>query len=254
MRPPQIHAVSFGPRDGGWSQDGGKRYARLTRVLAYTAQQHCPGWDVQIRHELTPPPDMHSAAGNQSHVWNTQKLDAWQRAMDHAQDGDRLLLMDADMMVLRPLDTIWDQTFDVAYTTRRSSRLPFNGGVVAFRVSARTRGFMARWADANRRFLANQHEHQVWRQKYAGINQASFGYMLESNHGCGVSRLPCLEWNCEDTEWAQFDPTVTRIVHLKSSLRRAIFGLERPKSYQRTLVEIWHQLEGAAERAESVAS
>lgn len=255
MRPPQIHAVSFGPRDGGWSGDSGKRYARLTRVLAYTAHQHCPGWDIQIRHELEPPPDMHSAGGNQSHVWNTQKLDLWEEAFSQAQDGDRLLFLDADTMILRPLDPLWDITFDIAYTARRSSRLPLNGGAVAFLVSEKTRGFLQRWAAANRRFLANNAEHQVWRQKYAGINQASFGYMLDADpHGCTIAKLPCLEWNCEDTEWANYDPKLTRIVHLKSSLRRAVFGLERPTSAHRPLVEIWQNLEGTAEAAERKAS
>lgn len=58
--------------------------------------------------------------------------------------------------------------------------------------------------------------------------------------------IPCREWNCEDSAWNAFDPGRTRIVHVKSALRRALFDrtaedMARPGVAR--LVEMWRGLE-----------
>lgn len=249
----RICAVSFGPPDGGWSGDHGARYARLIRVLAHTAAIHCGNWDRQIIHQAEAPADMVSAKGNPSHVWNTQKLHAWCAAIDASLDGDDVVLMDADTFITRSLDPLWDLPFDVAYTARREAhrgaKFPHNGGVVSLRVSARTRQFMGLWRAINDEFLSNAVRHQQWWPQYQGINQSAFGCLLETgDHGCDVLGLPCLEWNCENSEWANFTPKITRIVHVKSKLRRALFDIPNPRDGQshRVLVDLWRSLEADA--------
>jgi hypothetical protein len=218
----------------------GDNYGRLAKVLEFTARRHCPEWDVRV--VRIDPPDYHSAMGNQSHVWNTQKLEWWLRVVEEAPDGAQVLIIDGDMVVPRPRDDVWGQDFDVAYTTRMRSRLPLNGGVVFLRVNERSRTFMRQWWEANVRFLKNAAEHQPWRQKYAGINQSALGFVLEQKrHGCTLVQLPCSEWNC--CEWDTFDPKRTRLLHVKSQLRRAVFGM-CPTTYKvRPLVALWKKLE-----------
>jgi len=246
-RPPILAAAYFG------TGQAGDQYGRLARVLEYTAGVHCPGWTIRVE-RLKAPPAFTSALGVNSHVTNSQKLEWWRSVVVDAEDGDRVLLIDADMMITRPLEDVWARPFDLAYTIREEGRLPLNGGVVFVRVSPASRRFVDRWFAMNQRFLANANDHRAWRTKYAGINQASFGYMLERERdpALNLARLTCHEWNAENTTWARFDPNVTRIVHLKSGLRRALFGAPEKREHKR-LVAIWRALEAEAIAANEAA-
>jgi hypothetical protein len=247
-RPPVLAASYFG------SGAAGDQYGRLARVLEYTAAVHCPDWTIRVE-RLKAPPSYTSALGVQSHVTNSQKLEWWRSVVVDAEDGDRVLLIDADMMITRPLGDVWDRPFDLAYTIRTEGRLPLNGGVVFVRVSPATRRFVDRWFAVNQEFLGDAKAHARWRTKYAGINQAAFGYMLEreSDHGLALERLTCHEWNAENTAWAKFDPTFTRIVHLKSGLRRALFGAPYHRPESKRLITLWHELEARAKSAAAAA-
>lgn len=244
-RAPILAASYFG------TGNAGDQYGRLARVLEHTAAVHCPEWTIRVE-RLKAPGAYTSAIGVHSHVTNSQKLEWWRSVVLDAEDGDRVLLIDADMMITRELDAIWSRPFDLAYTIRTEGRLPLNGGVVFVRVSPATRRFVDRWFAVNMKFLANANDHRTWRIKYAGINQASFGYMLERERDPALvlERLTCDEWNAENTSWRKFDPAFTRIVHLKSGLRRALFGSEIKREYK-PIVALWHSLEAQAKAAAS---
>ncbi len=219
-------------------QDG--QYDRLARVLTYSAQRHCPTWTIRI--EPISPTLQTPCTGNPSHAWNTAKLNWWDDVVQQAPDGTPVVLMDADTVILRPLDPIWALPFDLAYTARALTRLPLNGGVVALRVSDRTKAVMRAWRAVNDEMMREPKRHTPYHVKYAGMNQASFGCLLEEGGlaALQVIKVPCAEWNC--CEWQEFSDT-TRILHVKSRLRRVMFSpvavpgdLERP-------VAIWRRLE-----------
>lgn len=234
---PRILSASY------FNAEPGGRWARLARVLAHSAATHCPAWARRIE-AITPAP-LTSALGIPSHVHNTQKMAAWAEAVDRAPEGAELLLIDADTVILRPLDDVWDRIVDVGYTTK-ASRFPFNSGVVFLRVSPRTRAFVRAWLDENIRMLGDKTHHVVWRQQYGGINQAALGYMLTQRPpALQMLELPCAEWNCEDASWPAFDPAVTRILHIKGALRRALFpgapvrAVDDPGVMVRRLAALW---------------
>jgi hypothetical protein len=209
---PRLESVYFGGPESP--------YARMARVLESTARRHCPGWILNVN-GIAPEP---VTAVDRLCANNSQKLDAWWRAIVDAPTGQRILLIDADTFFTNPIDDVWSHDFDIAYTVRIYD-LPFNGGVVFVRVSAETKAFFDEWRRCNTLMLHDRRMHQEWRKRYGGINQASFGWLL--NNVAPLPRmvtLPCSEWNCEESCWDQFDPAVTRIVHVKSGLRRTIFG------------------------------
>ena len=243
MTPPRLEAVYFG--DGA-----GHQWPRMARVLAHSARQQLSGWEVHVR-QLHPPPVTGHAAATESHRANSQKLQAWVDLVRAAVDGDRLLLIDADTMILRPLDDVWLKPFEVAYTERVGVKLPINAGVVFLRVGPFARHFFEHWLAANMRLLRDPTEHQIWRTRYGGINQAALGSILVEPAGWGLGRLRCQEWNCEDASWTTFDPARTRIVHLKSALRRAVFGIGPSRPGLQPLVAIWRRLEREAGEAGS---
>lgn len=215
----------------------------MARVFASTADVHCGGWRREVVELPTPEP--RTGTGVRQHIDNTHKFDAWCRRVAEASDGERLLLIDADTFLLRPIDDIWDRTFDLAYAIKRQ---PFglNLGVLFVRVSPKVKAFFEAWKAENAALFTPRQEPaemRAWRMKHGGINQASFCRLrdaggLEMFH---VEHLSCREWNCEESAWERFDPKVTRIVHVKGSLRRQVFNRE-PVSFGR-LVGLWKELE-----------
>jgi len=201
---------------------GGTEFQRMAAVLEHTARRHNPGWDVRV--QAVPPTTVRAATGSESHAANWHKLRLWRDAVLAAPEGAPVLLVDADTFVTGPLDPLWEIPFDVAFTARKAARFPLNGGVVAVRATVAGKRFMQRWAEVDDQFLHDTPAAAPWRRVYGGYNQASLGCMLASPEGARVVGVPCLVWNCEDTCWDQFDPAVTRVVHVKSALRMRIFG------------------------------
>lgn len=219
-------------------------YQRFAAVLAHTAAVHCPDWE---RHVDTIDPTglydhtMHGFASN------TEKLDWWVRFAKAQPDGTPVLLMDADMAILRPLDDLWSREFDIAYTTR-AGRFPFNGGVVALRVSEPVRTFLTDWQTLNNHFLGHPLAHRPYRNKFGGINQASFGALLPEagRRGLAIRTLPGKDWNIEQTYWRSYDHETARILHVKSHLRHLILGRPCSMPGLEPLAKLWYTLERAA--------
>lgn len=228
-------------------------YERHARVLEYSALKNTPGWAVHVRQIADAAFRAARCRGNaSSYSYNTHKLMDWEQVVREAPEGEQLLICDADLMVLRPLDPIWDLDFDVAITEKRGlTKLPLNGGVVFLRVNARSRAWFAAWLDWNMRLLANGPLHDALRRKYAGMNQAALGGLIESGDSdrlAFVREIPCREWNCESATWRMFDETAPpRIVHVKGALRRALMdprsenALADPQ--RKAIAAIWRQLE-----------
>jgi hypothetical protein len=244
---PRLVSVHFGTA-------AGDQWPRLARVLAWSARRHCPGWEVDVR--AFEPAPCRAPSASASCVANTQKLDEWARVVNAAADGDHLALLDADTMIVNPLEAVWDGAFDLAYTVRPpASPYPINAGVVFVRVGPGTRAFMTRWRDENRRMLRDRDHHAKWRKRYGGINQAALGCLLEQGgHDLALAPLPCQAWNCEDASWEAFDVATTRIVHIKSGFRRALFLRTHAPGCLGPLVKLWRGLEKAALEAEGYAT
>ena len=222
-------------------------YERMARVFLATAHRHCPDWQINLRQIDEVDLPRHRAA-LPSHAANTQKMEAWNAIVQGSADGERILLIDSDTFFVNSVSDVWEREFDIAYTVKEESRFPFNSGVVFVRVSPQVKAFFEAWAEENRAMLVDASRHSPWRHRYGGINQAAFGRMLKSEaaEALNIVGLPCQEWNCEDASWASFDPAVTRIVHVKSALRRAIFNgcpLSACKWGVKPLVDLWCQIE-----------
>jgi hypothetical protein len=171
-------------------------------------------------------------------------IESWHEAVATAEDGERLLLIDTDTMVLRPLDGIWGAWHDMTITDARKM-FAFSTGVVAVTVSDAVRDFFGTWRDAQRRLLLDDPASMTWREKYGGINQAALG-MVMGDALLRIRRLPTIEWNCEHSWWEE--ATDPRIVHLCGRLRELIFaqpGTSIPAELHRW-VDLWHNLEQEA--------
>lgn len=247
---PRLEACYFGADDV---------WRRMADVLEHTATVHCPSWTRSIR-AITPEPRP-SVLAVESHEVNTQKLEHWLARVEDAPDGTPMLLIDVDTAILRPLDPVWRESFDVAFTTKRRP-FPFNLGVIFLRVSDRTRAFMGSWLEENNNLLTDRMHSHLWRNSFGGVNQAAFGRLLQRS-GLSVTfhRLPCAEWNCEESAWPTFDSNKARVLHLKGSLRQCVFRYSKVPGRRASipgelqpLVTLWQDLEREALGARSKAS
>lgn len=234
---PRLEACYFG--------EPGSPFAIMAGVLERTAAEHCAGWHRTVR--AIEPVARESSLKIEAHVHNAQKIEYWTSVVLGAADGEHLLLIDADVAILRPIDDVWSIDFDLAYTVKRRP-FPFNLGVMFVRVSPAVRQFFSRWLAANLALLEQPRGHLAWRQRYGGLNQATFGQLLEEGglDALRLHTLPCAEWNCEESGWPSFDPGKTRILHVKGALRRDVFpkipkrsqtaGLSRVVAFYRGLI------------------
>lgn len=194
----------------------GELYSKLARVLEQSAIEHAPSWHRRI---------VRVAIGG-----GIGKLSFWLAAVESVPEGTPMLLTDCDAMVTGPLDDVWDQPFDLAYTVRDSTRSPwpYNSGVIFVRACAAVRAFLRAWAiEAKRRVdkPKDGKDRVDDRAKFGASEQAAFHVVLQGLHGQALRTvaLPCRIWNCEDSEWGRFGPE-TRLVHVKGAFRDAIVG------------------------------
>jgi hypothetical protein len=244
---PVLHAPFFSFTHGVTT------WSRMARVLDYTARLHNPGWEVHV--------DEIDALGTYEPLnrsANAMKLAEWKKRVEEAPDGTHMLLMDTDMVVMHPLESVWETEFDIAFTVRpdrmakKSIRIPLNGGVVYLRVSELVKKFFRTWQLISETMTRDRALHRRWHRRWGGQNQAALGAIIESAPpesefaSLVVNWLQCSEDNACDPEWADHWQTA-KILHLKSDLRQALFDpIAKPERHLKPIVAHWLELEKAA--------
>ncbi len=224
-----------------FNYQGTNAYDRLARVLEYTAGKFCPS----ARFELVRIPAPMKFVNKRCFASNTVKLAEWLRIMNETDDD--VVFMDCDTAILRDISPAFVGDFDIGYTTRTRG-IPFNCGVVFVRNTPAAKQFVSEWRVVNDKMYANAKLHNPYRHKYAGINQAAFGYLLEHGAaGAALRKFPCHEWNACKEDWPTIDGT-TRVLHVKSDLRRMIVGGVRTELCGKNIraVRVWRDLEQQA--------
>lgn len=201
-------------------------FSRLAAALEASIERNAPG--VVYDEWISPTPK--EVPGLLRHYTdNHAKLLIWNEAVQSAEDSEHIVLMDADTIVLGPLDDAFEHDFDVAWTWR-PGRLPVNSGVVFIKVNDRSRAFMDAWVGRDHHLMTTRGLADHGKRKYGGANQASFMWLALHGGGKDICKLdgkslPCRKWNSVDQTWCDFNDD-TRILHIKGKLRDACVGGE----------------------------
>lgn len=229
------------------------RYRRMADVLRLSAAENSPSTPLTLHLIENEDRDIiRLARPGCAKTWieNARKAKHQARIVREAENDDVLCMIDADVMVLRPLDELPGE-FDIAYTVRPpGSQLKLNTGVYFVRVSNATRCFCDQWELVCRQMLQSAALHDEWREEraFGGIHQAALGYMLSVNSVCKIVELPCAEWNCVDGLWST--AANPRVLHIMGSLRDCCFRQVRPSGpTMQRYVERWRAYDHQAEAA-----
>lgn len=184
----------------------------------------------------------HIQHAKNSYVANSIKLNYWAKKIK--EESGNICLIDGDTVVIKDVSEVFDKDFDIAYTRRSVGvNIPINGGLLFVKASDRVHDFFDKWVLTNNEMLSNKSLHALWYKKYNGINQASFGYMLEQyKSNLKIIELPGKIYNaCDRIDWIQVND-MTKILHVKSELRMACIQNIVPPQYKKA-VEIWKRYE-----------
>ena len=225
-----IHTVYF---DGAGKTR--TNFSRLRDVFVRSVRRHMP--DARLHVHTIPPCEIGKQYGLTS---NSYKLAKWVEIADAIDDDT--MICDCDIMFCGRVDCAFDTEFDLAYC-KRSGPLPFNCGVVFLRPTETAKSVMRSWLNINDTMYKNAAFHRLFANKYAGMNQAAWGYLRDMGKlPAGVVQIDA-KYNCCDFEWAtEQDP---RVYHIKSDLRNACLGLPhvRPKSQYAKIVNMFRSYE-----------
>jgi len=193
-------------------------YERLLNAWERSIRTNCPLSDYE-RKLLNPKDYPQCQHTKNSYLANSVKLNYWN---DYIQNNEgNLCLIDGDTVVLKDVSDVFENKFDIAYTVRsKGTGIPINGGVLFVRINDTTRRFFQLWTEINNRMLRDRNFHLQWYRVYKGINQASFGYMLQRHRDkFKAMELPCAIYNaCDKIDWIKIN-SETRILHVKSEMR-----------------------------------
>jgi hypothetical protein len=230
-----------------FNYDGDTRYEKMAKVLEYSAKKYSP--NIEFRMIKHPAPK--EIRGKTCFASNNLKLQKWVEMLDNINDD--VMLLDCDMAILRDVsDAFEDKSFDIGitYLCDDRERLPFNGGTILVRNTDAAKAFMRKWLEIdNRMYNSDSALHAKYRDKYAGMNQASLGMLLEHTEmqaGAIIKRIDCHEWNwCRDRWKIPDTGKGPRILHIKSQTRKNVFlptAIELLDIKVRKAVQIWRKL------------
>lgn len=193
-------------QDGVWE--------RMARVLRYTCAAH----DVDVTISPMPVPVTGRGIKIES---NHEKLRLWNHAVQNASAP--LILLDVDMFCQHSPEPCMRAVQHVGITYRDPNTTPpINGGVVYVQPTEQARAFFTAWVKADGVLHANPKLHAAYRERYAGMNQASLGMIMEGTDGLAhlVTPLSCRLTNCVEpwTDWER-----ATFVHIKGRAFEHIF-------------------------------
>lgn len=176
------------------------------------------------------------------------KTRTWELGLGEMHDGDDVLCLDSDTLILQPFVGALLNTpmARVSFTMRQDYKWPLNTGVVLFEgVSERTRSFMRRWVETCETSLSlPPPQRKTLVTRFGAVDQFAFVEELAKDAPGALRTLDAHVWN-HDT-CVNLDARVC-IAHLKGCLPLlfdqrpwgAEHGDERTPETCRDLFRIW---------------
>ena len=152
----------------------------------------------------------------------------WQVGLESVVDLNRpIVFLDADTMVLKPLDRVFQDRFDIGYTIRDGYKWPLNTGVLFVVKSPSVDKMFEKWVDYTEKILSDNVLIQEAIDKEGGADQMSFRYILNEFKDLTFLPLSSKTWNMDK---CTRDMDSVGIFHFKGCLplllKQRLYGVE----------------------------
>ncbi len=126
-----------------------------------------------------------------------------------------VVLMDTDTILIRDIDEVFEQEFDIAITVKDHYRNWLNAGVVFVHPTEKAFGILELWTKEIDR--AKNYKRKTG---HAGFAQPVFVWLHDNNMFDGnILKIPCAKYNCVQP-WNDYK--TASVIHVKSGLRESL--------------------------------
>lgn len=209
-------------------------YERLIRVFLYSLHKNMPNAEPEVYLLPFPAPEdrRFQAQILKQRYWTELAL----------QQTEDYIILDLDMIIMGDLSEAFNYDFDIAYTNRKLHRKPLNGGMIFCRQSQKTKDFWNEWLRNCEGAYIDKKTQNRNNLECKGFAQSALWYTINNcSFPINIKALPCLEYNACDEEWFNIDYSKIKAIHIKSRMRKALFGPKQapdPKVF-----DLWRKLE-----------
>ena len=180
----------------------------------------------------------------------------WNALLHKHPQVDKVVMMDADMLVVKKLGKFFKEDFDIGYTYKlpndENPHWPLNAGIMLARNTENTKKFLNLWAKTTMNMQKSKLHKRDGYLLWGGGDQVSLGNLLGTRnlkHYAGVMKLnditlrgfPCKLFN----ESRCIEPNIdTHVLHYKSKswqnlLKTGEYSARRPKMLCTTMANIY---------------
>jgi hypothetical protein len=213
-------------------------YAKLLRVFRESVRMHMPDVEFVEIHPPAPPYEPDRIPG---FLDNTIKLQHWLKFF--RETNDNIIFADCDMLAVRDGRHAFDPDFDIAYTAITPPyKAILNGGIIMTKPTEAAHRFMTELYEINNLMFQDIPFHEIWRAKYAGMNQAAFGCVLETGiSGAKIHKYMTWEWNAIDRDLKLINAK-TVFIHMKSKIRELVMAGKAPTGVYSGAMQKWYDV------------
>ena len=223
------------------------KYRKLLNICYNSAKEKMPNTEFHIL-SIVLPRYGYCRDKIVNHDWDTYY--AFMAKISHAIElNDNILMADSDIIFTGSVNSVWQKDFDIAITTR-NHKCKYNTGIVFIKPTREAKQFLRVWKQHTRE-IAKRYNIREFRQ-WMGIDQASLHKTIQEKIPVKLIELPCHIWNAEQTSWKDITKE-TKVIHIKSGLRRIYFDEERMSQkheFLRPILERMRKYENTRERIE----
>lgn len=192
-----------------FNHPGEDRFFKMRCALENSIKKNTPDSKLIVK-KIDPPRDKNK-------LWdNVTKFKAWVEI----DDDKPYALLDCDMLVREDVSEVFKEDFDIGLTRRTNRPDRINGGVVFVKPSENTRRFFNDWFEAVLFLMKNRDIYRPLKNKYLGICQPAFFYLLENNKldYLKIKYFPCAVYNACEDDWKNEIKPEVKLLHLKTRL------------------------------------
>lgn len=209
-------------------------FKTFANVLNFSLKKNMPNAEFIMYEETNVELPNPNRVISDSAIHNTKKLDIWRDFINKCENGENVIIIDSDMIILEDISEVFNKDFDICYTRRSNTKTPINGGILFVKVSDKTKNFFNEYVKINYKMFIDENFHKIWREKYKGMNQAAFGYLLKnySDKNLKFSNVPCEIYNACEPEWKNINTKKIKVLHLKGVMHKICSLYLQNKNYK----------------------